>query len=169
MVVSRLPGAAAVEDPDRAHDLSRLDRRRVPGVYRASGQAARAGRRRVRGRFLDVQYGAFKNANYLFPGATGLDVLDPGHHIFVGLNPDAVGSMFIHAGRQALTVGGNNNAAGVNGVLLSNWKDGTSGVGIKELLNGKRTAHFGAFANPIGTSTGKLLRNLVGWVAGGIP
>ena len=123
----------------------------------------------IRGRFLDDQYGAFKNANYLFPGATGLDLQDPGHDIFVGVNPDAVGSMFIHAGRQALTVGGNNNAAGVNGVLLANWKDGTSGVGTKELLNGKRTAHFGAFANPTGDSTGMLLRNLVGWVAGGIP
>jgi len=123
----------------------------------------------IRGRYLDDQYGAFKNANYLFPGASGIDVLDPGHDIFVGVNPDNVGSMFIHAGRQALSIGGNNNALGVNGVLLANWKDGTSAVGTKELLNGKRTAHFGAFANPTGDSTGMLLRNLVGWVAGGIP
>jgi len=123
----------------------------------------------IRGRYLDDQYGAFKNANYLFPGASGIDVFEPDHDIFVRVNPDNIGSLFIHAGKQALTVGGNNNAAGVDGQLLANWKDGTSAVGTKELLNGMRTAHFGAFANPTGSDTGMLLRNMVGWVSGGIP
>src|SRR5437867_6740077 len=123
----------------------------------------------IRGRYLDDQYGAYKNANYLFPGASGIDIIDPEHDIFVKVNPDNVGSLFIHAGRQALTVGGNNNAQGQDGVPLANWKDGTSAVGIKNLNNGMRTAHFGAFGNPTGSDTGMLLRNMVGWVAGGIP
>jgi len=122
----------------------------------------------IRGRYLDDQYGAYENANYLFPGASGIDIVQD-HDAFVKVEPDNVGSMFIHAGNQDLTVGGNGNAAGQNGVSLATWKDGTSAVGIKELNNGKRTAHFGAFANPTGSSTGMLLRNLVGWVAGGIP
>ena len=122
----------------------------------------------IRGRYLDDQYGAYKNANYLFPGATGIDIVQD-HDAFVKVDPDNVGSMFIHAGRQDLTVGGGGNAAGQNGVSLATWKDGTSAVGVKDLNNGMRTAHFGAFGNPTGSSTGMLLRNLVGWVAGGIP
>jgi hypothetical protein len=77
--------------------------------------------------------------------------------------------MFIHPGDMPVTVGGQNAAAGRNGVLLADWKDGNSAIGVKELNNGERTAHFGAFGRPDGSSTGMLLRNMVGWVAGGIP
>jgi hypothetical protein len=77
--------------------------------------------------------------------------------------------MFISPGDMKTTVGGRNNAAGQNGVLLADWPNGNSAIGVKELINGARTAHFGAFGQVTGSHTGMLLRNMVGWVSGGIP
>ncbi|TLZ50512.1 MAG: ThuA domain-containing protein [Methanobacteriota archaeon] len=122
----------------------------------------------IRGRYINDQYGAFKRANYLFPGASAIDILEPDHEAFVNVGTD-VGSMFIHDGKDPITIGGNNAAAGTDGQLLANWDDGTTAVGVKELNTGARTAHFGGFAHPTGSDTPMLLRNLIGWSHGGLP
>ena len=122
----------------------------------------------INGRYIDEDYGPFERENYLFPGATGINILDPSHDLFVKVGPN-VNSMFIHPGNMPLTVGGQNAAAGRNGQLLARWMDGNPAVGVKELNNGMRTAHFGAFGRPDGADTPMLLRNAVGWVSGGIP
>ncbi len=124
----------------------------------------------IRGRYMDDDYGAFEQANYLFPGATGINILAPEHDLFVKVDGSKVGSMFIHSGNMPVTTGGKNAAAGRPGQLLARWAgDNNPSIGVKELNNGMRTAHFGAFGRPTGAVTGMLLRNIVGWVAGGIP
>jgi hypothetical protein len=95
---------------------------------------------------------------------------DPGHDIFVKVGPN-VGSFAISPGDMPLTVGGGGNAAGRNGVLLADWPNGNSAIGTKELLNGIRTAHYGAYAVGVAafSDSDMLLRNMVGWAGGGIP
>jgi hypothetical protein len=40
---------------------------------------------------------------------------------------------------------------------------------VKELNNGRRTVHIGLFGAIVGSDTSMLLRNAIGWAAGGIP
>jgi hypothetical protein len=122
----------------------------------------------IRGRYITDQYGPFKGANYNFGGTTLGERLDPNHDVFTGVGPD-VQSTIIFSGNYPLTVGGKNNAAGMNGILLAKWSGGQMAVGVKTLLNGARDAHFGAWATPAGADTPMLLRNLIGWVSGGLP
>jgi hypothetical protein len=129
----------------------------------------------IRGRYMDDQYGPFKRANYVFPGAAGIDILDPSdpYSVFVGVGNGVtadVGSSFIHDGKDPLSIGGNNAAAGRNGVLLATWSaDGNTAVGVKVLNNGAQTAHFGGWHAPVGVDWNMLIRNLVGFAHGGLP
>ena len=123
----------------------------------------------INGRYIDDDYGAFERETYAFTPGQGISILDPEHEAFVKVGT-SVNSLFISPGKMKTTVGGRNNAAGQNGVLLANWANTNNpAVGVKMLNNGERTAHFGAFGRPDGADTGMLLRNLIGFAAGGIP
>ncbi|HEV8595568.1 MAG TPA: hypothetical protein VGR51_08580 [Thermoplasmata archaeon] len=125
----------------------------------------------IRGRYMDDLYGPFKRANYVFPGASGINVLSQGqdHDIMVGVGSD-VGSSFIHDGKDPIAVGGNNAAAGTTGVLLAEWAaDGNTAVGVKELNNGVHTVHFGGWHAPVGADWRQLVRNMIGFAYGNIP
>jgi len=118
----------------------------------------------IRGRYIDEQYGPFNRANYLFPGATAINVLDESHDVFAKVGTD-VGSSFIHDGKLPISKGGDNAALGRDGLLLATWADdGTTAVGVKDLNNGMRTAHLGGWHLPPGASSPALIRNMIGWV-----
>ncbi len=124
----------------------------------------------INGRYMDEDYGAFERTEYGFSPGAGINILDPESDLFVGMNGD-VNSAFISPGNMPLTVGGQNNAAGHNGVKLATWKNtGNPAVGAKTLNNGIRTVHIGAFGEPSGAEIGQLLRNSVGFASvDGIP
>ena len=123
----------------------------------------------ITGRYIDEDYGPFERETYLFGGATLGTIYDTGHDAFVKVSPANVNSALIYSGDYKVSVGGMNQAAGRNGVLLADWTNGDSAIGVKVLNNGMRTAHFGAFGQIAGVDTPMLVRNLVGWAAGGIP
>jgi hypothetical protein len=125
----------------------------------------------INGRYMDQDYGAFEKEFYIFVPQTSLGTrYVPEHDIFVKVGPN-VGTAAISPGDMRLTVGGGGNAAGRNGQLLADWPNGNSAIGVKALLNGERTAHFGAYGAGIAgpTQNAMLLRNMIGWVSGGIP
>jgi len=123
----------------------------------------------IDGRYLSDKYGAFDKRTALVGASTGLTKVQPDHDLFVLVGND-YNSLYVTSGDMPLSVGGNNNAAGRNGELLARWRStGNTAIGVKELLNGARTAHIGAFAQPSGSDAGMLLRNAIGWVGGGLP
>ena len=123
----------------------------------------------INGRYMDDDYGPFERLEYLFGGGVLGTIHDPEHDLFVGVASGGVESAFIHSGDYKVSRGGRNNAAGADGVLLADWTDGNSAVGVKELNNGMRTVHVGMFGMPQGSQSGMLWRNALGWASGGIP
>jgi len=114
----------------------------------------------IRGRFMDEDYGPYERANYLFPGASGIEILDESHDLFVKVGTD-VGSSFIHDGKLTTTPGG---------VTLANWADdGTTAAGVKTVANGMNIVHFGGWHAPPGGDAPMLVRNAVGFAGGGLP
>ena len=114
----------------------------------------------IRGRFMDEDYGPFERANYIFPGASAIMILDPSHDLFVKVGPN-VGSSFIHDGNLPTTPGG---------VLLAEWThESHDAVGAKTLANGMNIAHFGGWHAPPGSDSPMLFRNAIGFAAGGLP
>ncbi len=124
----------------------------------------------INGRYMDDKYGPFLRTEYGFSPGAGINILDPESDLFVGVNGN-VDSAFISPGNMPLSIGGNGNAAGQNGVKLATWKNtGNPAVGAKTLLNGIRTVHIGAFGDPRGADIGQLLRNSVGFASvNGLP
>ena len=89
----------------------------------------------------------------------------------MGVSPGGVASDAIHPGDEKPSIGGRNQASGRNGVILADWNDGNTAISAKVLNNGKRTIHIGVFwfGGPSGANGAKLVRNAIGWAAGGIP
>jgi hypothetical protein len=86
-----------------------------------------------------------------------------------GVSSGQVTFQYAHMGDNAVTVGGLGIAAGMNGLNLADNAAGGRGVGVKELSNGARAVHIGAFLGPYGPDMPRLLYNAIGWAAGGIP
>jgi hypothetical protein len=57
----------------------------------------------------------------------------------------------------------------MNGLNLADNANGGRAVGVKELSNGARAVHIGAFMANSGADMSKLVYNAIGWAAGGIP
>jgi len=123
----------------------------------------------IGGRYVDEDYGPFERATFAFGGATLGTLLEAGHDVLAGVREGFVDSLFLHSGDYAVTVGGMNAAANRNGTLLADWSGGNSAIGAKELNNGMRAAHIGAFPIPSGPDVAALWRNAIGWVTGGLP
>ncbi|HKZ63572.1 MAG TPA: hypothetical protein VJ400_03920, partial [Thermoplasmata archaeon] len=122
----------------------------------------------ILGRYIEDDYGAFESAALGGP-ATGLHLMEPDHDFFFNTGT-SVNSLYVADGEHDLTEGGGGNAAGRNGQLLAHWASSMyTAIGVKELANGARTGHIGAFMQPAGSDYPMLLRNAIGWVSGGLP
>jgi hypothetical protein len=113
----------------------------------------------IRGRYMEEDYGPHERANYLFGTPTTIEILVPEHEFFVKVGPK-VGSSFIYDALLPLTPGG---------TLLAKFNTGTTAASDKVHANGVRVAHFGGWHAPPGADAPMLLRNMIGYVGGGIP
>lgn len=121
------------------------------------------------GRYVVDDYGPFEKSTFGANGSTLGTLLDPDHDLFVDVHASDVESSRVHSGNYSVTIGGNGEAAGRNGTVLARWSDGNSAIGVKTLNNGRRTVHLGLSWSIVGGDTPQLLRNAIGWAAGGIP
>ena len=113
----------------------------------------------IRGRYMDEDYGPHERKDYLFGAPTTIEILVPDHEFFVKVGPN-VGSSYIYDALLPLTPGGR---------LLAKFDTGTTAASDKVHENGVRVAHFGGWHAPPGSDAPMLLRNMIGYVAGGIP
>ena len=121
------------------------------------------------GRYVDEGYAPFEKAVLANTSAVLGIIHEPEHPVMDGIRSGDVSSSPVHSGDYDVTLGGQNASADRNGTLLADWEDGNSAIGIKEMNNGMRTAHLGMFARAEGADASRLLRNAIGWVAGGLP
>jgi hypothetical protein len=121
------------------------------------------------GRFRDWDYGPYERALRIASAGTLGPIFDPNHDVMTGVRTGQVTLQFTQMGQNALSIGGLGLAAGRNGVNLADNAAGGRAVGVKELTNGKRAVHIGAFMANAGADMPKLARNAIGWAAGGIP
>lgn len=121
------------------------------------------------GRYVEDDYGAFEKTLYASGSAALGSFVEADHDLLVRVRTAEVQSSDVHSGNYATTIGGRGQAAGRNGTLLARWGDGNSAIGVKELNNGMRTVHIGLSWAIVGEDTPQLLRNAIGWAAGGIP
>jgi len=125
----------------------------------------------IRGRYLTDDYGPFEIATYTPSGSTLGTIYDLEHEALADVRSGMVDVAAFHGGDYRPTIGGGGQAAGTNGLVLADWANGDSAIGVKTLLNGRRTAHIGGrFGDTFsGADLSKMLRNVIGWAAGGIP
>lgn len=121
------------------------------------------------GRYVDDDYGPFEKELLIVGEAELGSLVDPDHDLFVRVRMEEVSSSLIYSGNYTVTIGGGGQASGRNGSVLARWADGNNAVGVKELANGMRTVHLGLHPRLVGDDTPYLLRNAIGWAAGGIP
>jgi hypothetical protein len=115
-------------------------------------------------RYIADDYGAFEQAYYPFGEGSLGTVYDPSHPVMQGVT--SLSSSLIYSGDYPLTVGGGGMAAGRNGVLLADWQDGNSAIGVKELQNGARSVNIGQGVYNPGIGQGDintLMANAIMW------
>jgi len=131
---------------------------------------------RLSGRFIEDKYQPFKVGESQLLAVTLGDV-DADHEAVMDVRSGHVTALFNGADSE-VTVGGNNQAAGVSGLRIASWDNDSPAVGVKELLNGRRTVDlkgrfssgsFGGLSTMGGDDLTTLVRNMLGWAAGGIP
>jgi len=103
---------------------------------------------------------------YLFSAGNLGQVYDPSHPLMQGVFN--LNSPLIHNAEHTLTVSGGGGAAGHNGVLLADWSDGNTAIGVKQLDNG-RTAIVPSYVGGGGLTgdINKAIGNALAWAAGG--
>jgi len=121
------------------------------------------------GRFRDWDYGPYEREFRVASAGVLGPIFDPSHDVMTGVRSGQVTLTFTQMGANKMTVGGLGLAAGKNGVNLADTLAGGRAVGVKELTNGMRVVHIGAFLANAGADMPKLARNAIGWAAGGIP
>jgi len=121
------------------------------------------------GRFMDWDYGPYERSAGTQTGTVLGPIFNPGHDVMAGVRTGQVTYQYAYLGNSATTVGGLGIAAGMNGENLADTAAGGRGIGVKELSNGARVVHIAAFMAPSGADMPKLVRNAIGWAAGGIP
>jgi hypothetical protein len=121
------------------------------------------------GRFMDWDYGPYERSAGTQTGTVLGPIFNPGHDVMAGVRTGQVTYQYAYLGNSATTMGGLGIAAGMNGENLADTAAGGRAVGAKELSNGARVVHIAAFMSPSGADMPKLVRNAVGWAAGGIP
>jgi hypothetical protein len=121
------------------------------------------------GRFMDWDYGPYERAPGTQTTSSLGPIFEPGHDVMAGVRSGQVTFQYAYMGDNKVTVGGQGIAAGMNGLNLADNANGGRGVGVKELSNGARAVHIGAFMGPYGADMPKLVYNAIGWAAGGIP
>ncbi len=124
---------------------------------------------KISGRYVTSKYAPFGAADGLSGGITLGAILDPDNDLVWRVHEAKVDTQFVHAGPMPVTVGGLGQADGRNGVRLANWRDLNPAIGIKDLNNGARTIHVGAFGALRGVDAPMLMRSAVGLASGGIP
>lgn len=121
------------------------------------------------GRFIDWDYGPYEREyGTQSTGSLG-EIFEPGHDVMASVRSGQVTFQYAYMGDNEVTSGGQGIAAGIDGLNLADNAAGGRGVGVKELSNGARAVHIGAFIGPYGTDMPRLVYNAIGWAAGGIP
>jgi len=117
----------------------------------------------ILGRYADQDYGPFERANWPYAGGSLGTRYQPNHPVMQGVT--SIQSPTGISGDYAVTIGGGGQATGRNGVLLADWGNGASAIGVKTLANGARSVHFGGLAYT--TLAGDYVRfvaNSVAWL-----
>ena len=121
------------------------------------------------GRYIDWDYGPYERAAGVQSTDSLGPIFEPGHDVMAGVRSGQVTFQYARMGDNEVTEGGLGIAAGIDGLNLADNSAGGRGIGVKELSNGARAVHIGAFMGPYGADMSLLVYNAIGWAAGGIP
>lgn len=120
---------------------------------------------RMMGRYVEDGYTPAEVAYDPWNTVTLGEVFYPEHPIMKDVNElSTTGAR----GQHEPTIGGANNAAGVDGVVICDWSNGNHGVVVKELLNGARTIFINQarLQYLTGGDWEQLVSNSVRWILG---
>jgi len=122
---------------------------------------------RIRGRYITDGYTPVEPASDSIVARQLGDVYYPDHPLMEEVSDIASSGLSCGADHEP-TIGGNNNAAGVDGYIVADWAPSGTAIAAKELLNGARTVYIGQYMASApsylsGSDWQKFVRNTVAW------
>lgn len=123
----------------------------------------------ILGRYTGDGYAPYEPSPLYGGGSSLGEIFVPGHMMMRDIESGSVTNTLL-GGDHDVTIGGQNNAEGVDGLNVADWANGRPAVGAKELLNGARTGHLngygGYWSGPMAT---QLFGNALLWAWGKAP